>query len=264
METNTKRKLAAGAVAALAVAGGGAAIGATQFDSPKQESQAVINDAAQQLGVDPSKLAHALKKGLENRVDAAVAAGRLTKAQGDALKAQIEAGDNVPLILPGTGLGRGLDHFGGPGFGFGLGPAFKAVGDIAAATADYLGITEEQLKTELASGKTLAEIATAHGKTAEGLVQTLYDATKKQLDAAVKAGKLTQSQEDEILADVKEHLTDVVNGNAPAFHVGGGFGKVLGPSLDAATTYLGLTEAQLRSQLESGKTLAQIATAQGK
>src|SRR5262249_40403373 len=102
MEKNTKRKLAAGAVAALAVAGGGAAIGATQFSSPKEQSQAVINDAASQLGVDPSKLTDALKKGLENRVDAAVAAGRLTKAQGDALKAQIESGDNVPLILPGV------------------------------------------------------------------------------------------------------------------------------------------------------------------
>src|SRR6516225_7887485 len=69
MEKNTKRKLAAGAVAAIAVAGGGAAIGATQFNSPKEESQAVINDAASQLGVDPSKLTDALKKGLENRVD---------------------------------------------------------------------------------------------------------------------------------------------------------------------------------------------------
>src|SRR5215468_5927661 len=126
MQKNTKRKLAAGAVAALAVAGGGAAIGATQFNSPKQESEAVINDAASQLGVDPSKLTDALKKGLENRVDAAVAAGQLTKAQGDALKAKIESGNNVPLILP--GVGRGFGGVGGPGlrFGFGAGPAFKA------------------------------------------------------------------------------------------------------------------------------------------
>ena len=269
MEKNTKRKLAAGAVAAIAVAGGGAAIGATQFNSPKEESQAVINDAASQLGVDPSKLTDALKKGLENRVDAAVAAGQMTKAQGDALKAQIESGNNVPLILPGIGgLGQGPGGLfgGGPGlkFGFGIGPAFRAGDDVFATAATYLGLTEAELKTQLGSGKTLAEIATAQGKTADGLVQALYDAQKKQLDAAVTAGKLTQSQEDAILANSKDRLTALVNGEQPALRVGGAFGKILGPSLDAATSYLGLTEAELRTQLESGKTLAEIAKAQGK
>jgi hypothetical protein len=270
MEKNTKRKLAAGAVAALAVAGGGAAIGATQFTSPKEQNQAVINDAASQLGVDPSKLTDALKKGLENRVDAAVAAGQMTKAQGDALKAQIESGSNVPLILPGVGglekaLGPLGGFGGGPGlrFGFGVGPAL-AGDNVFATAATYLGLTEAELKTQLGSGKTLAEIATAQGKTADGLVQALYDAQKKQLDAAVTAGKLTQSQEDAILANSKDRLTDLVNGKQPTFHIGGGFGKILGPSLDAATSYLGLTEAQLRTQLESGKTLAEIAKAQGK
>ena len=42
---------------------------------------------------------------------------------------------------------------------------------------------------------------------------------------------------------------------APGPHVGG---------LDAAATYLGLSEDALHSQLEAGKTLAQVAQAQGK
>ena len=232
MEKNTKRKLAAGAVAALAVAGGGAAIGATQFNSPKEQSQAVINDAASQLGIDPTKLTDALKKGLENRVDAAVAAGQLTKAQGDALKAKIESGANVPLILPGVGqgLGRALGggFGGGPGlrFGFGVGGAFTGRDDVFATAATYLGVTEAELKTELASGKTLAQIATAQGKTADGLVQALYDAQKKQLDQAVTAGKLTQSQEDAILANLKTMLTSVVNGTFPS-KLGLGLGQAL-------------------------------------
>ena len=52
----------------------------------------------------------------------------------------------------------------------------------------------------------------------------------------------------------------------------GGFGRGLGldhhafgfAGLDAAASYLGLTETQLRTQLESGKTLGEIAKAQGK
>src|SRR6059058_4044117 len=109
MEKIAKRKLAAGAAAAVLVAGGGAAVAASKFGSPKEESQAVIADAAKQLGIEPSKLSDALKKALENRVDAAVAAGRLTKAEGDALKARIESGE-LPLFLTGRPHDFGLVH----------------------------------------------------------------------------------------------------------------------------------------------------------
>src|SRR5229473_5725771 len=104
MNISRRKKVVAGVVAALAVTGGGAAIAASKLGSPSEESQAVINDAAQQLGVQPSALSHALKKALENRVDAAIAAGRITKDEGDALKAKIESGD-FPLFFGGPGPG---------------------------------------------------------------------------------------------------------------------------------------------------------------
>jgi hypothetical protein len=220
MESSTKRKLAAGVVAGLAVAGGGAAIAATQIGSPKEESQAAVNDAAQQLGVQPSALTNALKKALENRVDAAVAAGRLTKEQGDELKARIEAGD-VPLLEV-------------PGYGHGDGPHGHFLDLDAAAT--YLGLTEEALHTQLESGKTLAQIAQDRGKSVNGLVDAIYDAAKKRLDAAVSAGRITKAQEDAILADLKQRITDFVNGNGPRFRGPGlrGFGfRGFRPSDDA-------------------------------
>jgi hypothetical protein len=74
---STKSKIAGVTVAAAALVGGGAAIAADRL-SPTQESDAVLADAAKQLGVDPSKLDAALTKALQNRVDAAVAAGRIT------------------------------------------------------------------------------------------------------------------------------------------------------------------------------------------
>jgi hypothetical protein len=199
METNTKRKLMAGAAAAILVASGGAAaLAASKFISPKAESQAVIADAAKQLGIEPAKLSEALKKAQENRVDAAVAAGRLTKAQGDALKARIESG-GLPLVLGGPmhGLHRGM-------FGPGL-----------DAAATYLGLTEAQLRTELESGKTLAQIATAHDKTADGLVGALVDAAKQRLDTAVAAGRLTRAEADSMLTGLKSRITDLVNGRLP-------------------------------------------------
>jgi len=206
MSSRLKPKVIAGTVAGLAVAGGGAAYAATQFGSPQQENQAVLNDAAKQLGVQPSALSAALKKALENRVDEAVAAGRLTKAQGNELKQRIESGD-VPL-------------FGGPGHGFGhhAGP----FGGLDAA-AGYLGLTETQLRTQLESGKSLADVAKAQGKTVDGLVQALVGAAKKKIDAAVTAGRLTQSQADSIVADLKSRVTDFVNRAAPRFGLHHGF-----------------------------------------
>lgn len=199
MERGTKRKVVAGAAAGLAVAGGGAAVAATQF-SPKTENQAVISDAAQQLGVQPSDLSKALKKALEDRVDAAVAAGRLTRQQGDQLKARIESGD-VPLF----GLG-----FHGPGFGH-----FGFFGGLDAA-ASYLGVTTDQLRTEVESGKTLAQVAKDKGKSVDGLVSALVDGARSRLDAAVEDGRLTQSQADSMLSDLKSRITDFVNGTLPS------------------------------------------------
>jgi DNA-binding CsgD family transcriptional regulator len=191
-------KLVIGAAAVAAVAGGSAAIAASGSSSPSQESQAIINDTAQRLGIAPTKLSAALRQALIDRVDAAVAAGRITKAQGDALKQRINSND-FPLI------GGGHRDFGHFGF----------FGRLDAA-ASYLGLTEAQLHSELASGKTLAQIAKDHGKSADGLVNALVNAAKQKLDAAVKAGRLTQSQADQMLSDLQSRITDLVNGKLPA------------------------------------------------
>jgi polyhydroxyalkanoate synthesis regulator phasin len=190
-----KHKVVVGAAAAVAVAGGGGAIAATKLDSPSDENQAVVNDAAKKLGVAPSALSNALEQALENRVDAAVAAGRLTKEEGDALKARIESGD-----FPYFGL-RDFDH--GP---------FGHHGDDLAAAASYLGLTEQQLDDELGAGKTLAQIAKDHGKSVDGLVDALYAAEKKELDQAVADGRLTKEQEQSMLGDLKQRITNKVNG----------------------------------------------------
>ena len=193
-------KLAIGGAALIATIGAGGAIAATQIN-PRQESQAVVNDAAEQLGVQPSELTAALKKALANRVDAAVAAGRLTKAQGERLKERIAAGD-VPLV----GLG-------GPGFAHRGGP--HHVADLDAA-ASYLGMTEAKLMSALDGGKTLAQVAKARGKSVDGLVNALIDSAKAELAAAVDAGRLTDAQRDSMLSGLKDRITSLVNGERPA------------------------------------------------
>lgn len=189
-----KSKVSIGIAALLAAAGGGVAIGAST-SSPSEENHAVLDDAAKQLGVSSTKLSGVLKKALSDRVDAAVAGGRLTKAQGDALKQRINS-DAFPLF---GGLERGFGHFG-----------FFGSIDVAAS---YLGLTEAQLHSEL--GKTLAQVAQAHGKSVDGLISALVGAAKKGLDEAVAAGRLTKAQEAEMLSGLRDRITNLVNSNGP-------------------------------------------------
>ena len=165
------------------------------------------------------------------------------------MKARIQSGD-APLFPTGRPHGFGLRHHG-------------PTGPNLDAAATYLGLTEAQLRTELGSGKTLAQIAKAHGKTAEGLVQALVDAAKKKLDAAVTAGRLTRAQ-GELDARGAEESHHRPRQRQRFLGDSASTAASTGPKLDAAATYLGMTEAQLRTELRSGKTLAQIAKAHGK
>ena len=215
MKINRKVKLIVGAAALLSAAGAGAAVAGSQDSSPSSESKAVIDDAAKQLRISSSKLSDALKTALSDRVDAAVAAGRITKAEGDALKQRI-ASDDFPLL---GGLHRG--------FGHGL------FGRLEAA-AGYIGITETQLRTELEGGKTLAQVAKDHSKSVDGLVNALFADAKAKLDDAVSAGRLTKAQETELLGGLKDRITNMVNqaggANEPHFRgTGLGFRRFDGP-----------------------------------
>jgi len=140
-------------------------------------------------------------------------------------------------------------------------------GDDLATAATYLGVTQADLLTSLQSGKTLAQVAGAtSGKSVAGLIDALVAAEKTELAAAVTAGHLTQAQADQIATGLTAHVTAEVNGTEPAHGHGGpggpGFGHGPGgDELTAAATYLGVTETALMTQLQSGKTLAQVADA---
>lgn len=154
------------------------------------------------------------------------------------------------------GAGPGGFHGGAPGLGH------RGGGDELSAAATYLGISETDLQSQLASGKTLAQIANGtSGKSASGLVDALVAAEKAELAQAVKDGKLTQSQADQIAAGLTDRMTALVNGSFPPHGPGFGMGRGPGDEFQAAADYLGLSATDLLTQLRSGKTLAQVADA---
>jgi hypothetical protein len=213
----TKSKLTALGAAALAVAGGSAALAATGSGSPSEESKKIVDAAAADLGVSSTELTSALKKALLARVDAQLKAGSITEEQATTMKERIDS-DSFALFGP-LGSPRGGHH------GMGL-----------ATAATYLGTTETALRTSLQSGKSLADVAKAtDGKSVDGLVAAIVAAEKKQLAAAVAAGRLTEAQQKEMLASLAERVTAMVNGERPEGGPGGpdGHGGAI-PSTDAA------------------------------
>ncbi len=219
-----RRLLAVATALVIVVGGAGAAVAASGSGSPQEESAAVIAAAADDLGVSATELTDALESALAARVDAAVAAGRLTAAQGAELKQRIAAGE-MPLV----GLGPGMRD-GGP-FG---GRVFGHSGGLDAA-ADYLGLTAVELRAELDADSSLADVAKAEGKSVEGLVNAIVAAATEDLAAAVEAGRLTDAQRDDILATIEERVTEMVNRTGGRHeHPGGpGFAPPEGEAADA-------------------------------
>ena len=107
MHSNLKRRLAIGVVAVAAAAFAGGAYAATK-DSNANTRQAFLNDVARRLHVTPAQLTSALEGAEMDQLNAAVASGKLTQAQANALKQRIQHGH--PL-LGAPGLFRA-----GPGF----------------------------------------------------------------------------------------------------------------------------------------------------
>jgi hypothetical protein len=186
MQTSRNRKLGAIAVAVVALAGVGTAYAASKMHSSSGSTSAAA------------------------------------RGGGSAARGQFGA----PPSSNGSGYGRG---FGGRGFG---GSAFGGRGGLGGpggsftAASTYLGISQAQLFTDIRSGKTLGQIANStSGKSASGLIDAMVAAQKSELDSAVKSGRITQAMADQIEANLKTRVTQMVNNGFGRFGGrGGGFG----------------------------------------
>lgn len=190
----TRKRLMVGAVAVAALAGGGAAVAAGGLGSG-EDQQAILDDAAKQLGVEPEALESALEDAMSKRLDEAVAAGRLTEEQAAELKQRLKDG-TMPLFG-----GRGFGHPGGLGL---HGP------ELLGTAATFLGVTEAELRAQLEDGKSLADVAQAEGKSVSALRAALVASVKQELDEAVAADRLTDAQRDDALARFEEHVEELV------------------------------------------------------
>jgi hypothetical protein len=177
--------------------------------------------------------------------------------------------------FPGGGvLGGGP---GGPGFAFG-GPGFGVAGpgmrvlkpglafaggaatlyaDVLTPAAAFLNVSVASLASDLAGGKTLAQEATAKGKTAQDLITALVNAQKTVFDNEKAAGWITADQETALVTSYTDAVTELVN-NGPGVPPGGPAVAADGGPFQLAASYLGISVSDLLKDLQGGKDLADV------
>lgn len=217
MQRILRHKFLIAGVAAVLAASAGGAYAATQ--SGTNPRQAFLNDVAKRLNVSPAQLNSAVKGALIDRLNAAVKDGQLTQAQANKLKQRINRGGTaLPFFFPGPARAFGPGGLPGPG---GLlrglpGPyhlriQVRGAGGGLHAAATYLGLKPAQLMADLASGKSLAQVAKAQGKSVSGLEQELINKATKRLSKLESKGAITKAQEQKILSMLSSGIDKLVN-----------------------------------------------------
>lgn len=182
-----RKTAAAAAMAASLTIGGGA--GAVLFAPNLVGAQTDDAEQTDDAGTDetdrPEKGAF-----LQDALAPLVEDGTIDQGQADAVIAALEEA-------------RPADRRGGPGHHR----------PFDGAVLDTLGVSAEDLRTALADGQTLAEVAEANGVDVDTLVDAMVAEVTERLDQAVENERLTEDEAAEKLADASERITGLVNGD---------------------------------------------------
>ena len=143
-------------------------------------------------------------------IGTALLGGSVATAQDSSSSDSQSAQSDAPPVRP---EGRGLH-----------GPHGRL--DLSVA-AGAIGISEDDLKTALQSGQSMADVATAHGVDPQKVIDALVADAQAKLAERVASGEITQAQADEISANLVQRITDRVN------HAGGPGGPGC-PGMDGA------------------------------
>ena len=150
----------------------------------------LLQGIAQNLGVPSAKLESAIRAAELERWNAFASAHHIPEKRSKAVSDRIRT---APVTLRAQ-FGDRSRH------------------GLLGAAAGYLGLSRDQLVQELRQGKSLAEVATAHGKTADGLKAALLTAAGKDLEERVAAGDMTAETRDRLLTNLKDHIAEILQG----------------------------------------------------
>lgn len=117
------------------------------------------------------------------------------------------AGAGLALAQGPTSPAPGYGCCGGWGMRGGWGGGWHGMG-LMDALAELSGLEPTELYAEMQEGKTLLEVAQAHGISAEGLVEAALASRAEVLQQRIEAGYLTQEQADWMLEHMEEEMLE--------------------------------------------------------
>lgn len=86
--------------------------------------------------------------------------------------------------------------------------------------ASVLGLSTDELRTQLRSGKSFADIAKAQSVDVAKVIDTIVADIKTKLTAEVTSGELTQAEADAKLTQITARVTEMVNKSRPEAGMG--------------------------------------------
>ena len=142
---------------------------------------------------DLTELAKRRAAHLSKVLEPLVTDGTITKAQSDAVVKTL-MGDKSDWARKGRRVNRSIIGF--------------------ESAAEALGMTTEELRTQVLDGKTLAQIAESKGVSTEDLAAAMLERSEAAINKAVEAGKLTREEADKRLAALTERVNKVIASNS--------------------------------------------------
>ena len=146
---------------------------------------------AVEIGKSQADINSAFQRAIADTLADEVKSNQITQAQADAIKKKLA--NQTPCALPAA-----APHGGGN-----KAEIAAYMQQYVAAAASALGITEAQLKADLAGGQSLSQVATAQKVSEADFRTKLINNLKPALDKAVTDKKLTADQETTILNRLK-------------------------------------------------------------
>jgi hypothetical protein len=185
-----------------------------------------IAAAAAALGLTPQQLLDKLSDGKTTIADVAaqqhVDINTVIDAMANADRDRIKKIVNSPWP-PFGAFGKGKAGFGprfGPRMGFGLG------GPLALeAAAKALGMTTQDLVTQLRNGSTIAQIAKSKNVDVNNVINAMTAEVNKKIDQAQANGTLSPAEANNAKAKVKDAITSIVNNGLPKGPIVGAWAK---------------------------------------
>jgi hypothetical protein len=153
---------------------------------------------AGERNVDPATVVNAVVGALTQRIDQAAAEGKIDADR--AAKAKAKVPDLANRFVNETKSARS-----------GAGRRHRVLREAVNTAAKEIGVSEDDLKQALKDGKSIAQVAKEHDKSADDVVDAIVKKARGGIDQAVKDGKLDAKNADEIKQELPDRAKQLVN-----------------------------------------------------